>query len=418
MINADCDLVYGGGNKGPTQEKILNEWFTEYQEKVSVGPENINPNGLYNFPNGVYNAKTGKFEEKNDECIFTYVMPYKYDPNADCPQVRKRIDEWMEGAEHQTETLLGYVGLGAMGIATSTEKFCLLSGKTRNGKSMFLDMIRGTLGVENISGLSLSNITDPQMSSNLIGKALNLCDESGKNDTEGPTRFSRGYTKTTDWDALKLVTSGQPIVCNEKHKHPYEFVNKAAIIISANQIPKSFGPDDKAIRSRLLHVRFRNDFGPDSGRMVPKQKLYEEFEAERPGIFNLIMKHGKKAQQDGLKISDKMKQSIESITDHVDTFKLFMDDCVELDDLNTKNKDLLKSKDIYKHYTNWYIDELGGEREFMLKTHFSFSKHLCAYLRNNDLEEYFKIVEKQQRFFLTIRPWRQEGDDEYAPPPF
>jgi len=271
-----------------------------------------------------------------------------------------------------------------MGLATDTEKFVIITGITRNGKSMFFSVLREVFSRGLISSLPLAHTSNPTTNFHLIGKLLNICDESRRDDNHDDNN-KKSHAVEVDWDALKQISSGQDIICNPKHKQPFTFCNKAGIIVSANKIPEKI-PNDPAIRARLLHLRFPNSFSVESGKRVPSNIILKKIKEERAGILNYFLDKGRKCVQEGmdLKIDDRIKESVKEITNHESLIDIYFNEAMELGDDSDKST-WVKAKEIYKHFKLWYED--SGHNIHNIISSAKFSRKLPKHFMNIDKYE-------------------------------
>src|SRR5690606_38296347 len=100
-------------------------------------------------------------------------------------------------------------------------------GEGSNGKSVFLGLIEAFLGAENVSNVSLHDLTsDRYASAELYGKMANIFADLRAD-------------KITDAGTFKVVVSGDRIRAQRKHQQPFTFKPYAKLIFSANQIPET-----------------------------------------------------------------------------------------------------------------------------------------------------------------------------------
>ncbi|MCE4622975.1 MAG: phage/plasmid primase, P4 family [Desulfurococcales archaeon] len=134
-------------------------------------------------------------------------------------------------------------------------KAFLLVGEGSNGKSTYLRKLRVVLGPSNVSSVTLAQITNPSQRfavAELHRKLANLSGEPGKG--------SKGRIRDTD--IFKKLTGGDLIMAERKFKDPFQFVNYAKMIFSANRLPE-VDEDTHAFWRRWEVVKFPNQFRDD-----------------------------------------------------------------------------------------------------------------------------------------------------------
>jgi putative DNA primase/helicase len=97
----------------------------------------------------------------------------KYDPNADCPTIKKFLTEVVPDVSDQ-ETLQEFSGF-CLQRQYNHHKMLLLVDGGANGKSTFLGIIRAFLGNENICSVPIQTlVTNRFASAILYGKLANI----------------------------------------------------------------------------------------------------------------------------------------------------------------------------------------------------------------------------------------------------
>ena len=92
-----------------------------------------------NFRNGTLNLMTMGLARHDWKDYFRYVLPYDYNPGADCPMFRRYLDEVMPEKEAQ-DVLAEYIGWLFI-PELKLEKILFLYGSGCNGKSVFVEII-------------------------------------------------------------------------------------------------------------------------------------------------------------------------------------------------------------------------------------------------------------------------------------
>ena len=160
--------------------------------------------------------------------------------------------------------MLGYCLLGDCRF----QKSFILLGNGRNGKSMFLEMIRKWLGDVNCSSLALEDLSQKFKPAELIGKMVNIGDDSGHNLLENTAIFK------------KLVT-GDSITIEIKNVQPFQFVNKAKMIFAANSLPPTTDKSEGFFRRCIV---------------IPFNAIYRETDANYdPNMINRIITESAKS---------------------------------------------------------------------------------------------------------------------------
>ena len=229
-------------------------------------------NGLYDLDKDCYLSHTpGVFSLNQLNCI--------YNPDAKCEDVDKLLDNVScnnKGIRTLLEEMLGYILIGDCRFQRS---FILL-GEGSNGKSVFLDMITSWLGSENCSSLALEDLSDRFRPSQLVGKMVNIGDDSGADLLKNTAIFK------------KLVT-GDPLTVEFKHGQPFSYANRAKMIFSANNLPPSSDKSNGFMR-RMTIIPFLAKFSPNDSNYDPMIKDKITTEDAKSYILNIAIKAAQK----------------------------------------------------------------------------------------------------------------------------
>lgn len=129
----------------------------------------------------------------------------------------------------------------------------ILVGDRANGKSTFLKFLNYCLGRDNVSNLSLHDLSKPFYLTAISGKLANLGDDIGD-------------SFVADSSVLKSIATSDRIMGNIKFRDPIMFTPYCTLIFTANFIPRISDPTG-AVQNRLQFVKFEADFtsGADIG---------------------------------------------------------------------------------------------------------------------------------------------------------
>ena len=238
------------------------EWFSETTHRK------------INFQNGVLDIKSGKFMDHSEDFGFRQILPYDYNPGAECP----RFDRFMQEITLE-DSALEQVLLEFAGFALSNDKYwihkgLLLVGDGSNGKSTFLDILKAVSGPAAYSTLTLGDLRDPQNRWQLEGKLFNVAEETPVNSMSDSTLF-------------KTLTGGGDTMVKKLYAQPYTVKNRAKLLMSCNKLPKTYDSSTGFMR-RLCIVPFRAHFGQGEGGTADVDIL-DGLTPELPGIFNRCM---------------------------------------------------------------------------------------------------------------------------------
>jgi putative DNA primase/helicase len=263
--------------------------------------------------NGVLNTKTFDFRDHDPKKHSLLRIPVNYVPGADCPLFKKFLIEILPN-KIERETIIELFGY-CLVRNYSIQKWFMFLGEGANGKGTLLSTLRTFLGIENISAVELQEFDKPFSIAELYGRLANIV-----GDLSAKELYHSGR--------LKSLTGGDLLLAEKKFQNPFNFVNYAKLIYSANDLPKTFD-GTRAFWRRVMLINFNETF---SGTHDIKD-LWKEFTTneEMSGILNLAIK--------GLhRLSDNQQftknNSADEVADHYirnsDPVAAFFMDCVDI----------------------------------------------------------------------------------------
>lgn len=221
------------------------------------------------FKNGVYDVLEHVLHPFSNDYVVTNRIPWDYNPDAydkladdtlnkiacNDPQVRAVLEE-----------CIGY----PLWRKQELSRFILLVGDKANGKSTFLDMIKGMIGIENCSFLDLSELNERFSVAELAGKLANVGDD-----------ISDEFLQGKGISILKKIVSGNSIKAEFKGQDVFFFSPYAKLLFSANEIPRTKDKTGAVLR-RMIIVPFNatfnkadKDFDPYINEKLVRQNAME-----------------------------------------------------------------------------------------------------------------------------------------------
>jgi putative DNA primase/helicase len=157
-------------------------------------------------------------------------------------------------------------------------------GNGSNGKSLFLEMMRELIGEDNCSSLALEDLGDKFRSSEIVGKMLNIGDDSGHGLLENTAIFK------------KLVT-GDNMTFERKRQDPFKYSNTAKLIFAANSLPPTTDKSDGFFR-RCIIIPFDGVFRPGEANYDPALIYKVTTDNAKSYLLNLALTGLKKLNKD------------------------------------------------------------------------------------------------------------------------
>ena len=268
--------------------------------------------------------------------FFTYVLPYPYEPGAECPRWKAFLDQVLpeEGAQMLLGEFIGYCFTDM-----KLEKMLILYGGGSNGKSVTTDVIRELLGRENVSSVDLEKLTtDDNHRSLMEGKLANIAQENGPN---------------VQYSVLKTMVSGEPVMVKTLYKDPKLMYQYGKLISSYNKLPKT--ENTEGFFRRWILMPFDVTIKEEERDVRLKDKLCEEL----PGILNWVLEGLLRlVRQRAFTASELCNRALEQYKLNSNSALRFLDErCV------ANEAGQLTLKELYTEYVRW-CNEDGVQNKF------------------------------------------------------
>lgn len=292
----------------------------------------FNTNGFLNFPSGLLDLTGNNFISHSPDIITTIRFPYKYDQLAQCPLWEKTLLEIFDNNIAKISILQEFFGY-CLTRDTRKEKALLLLGESRTGKSTILHVLRHLVGVPNCSSVPLKFISNPQYTPMLINKMVNIdADVSGK---------------AQEFEAeFKIITSGEPVSCNQKFIATFEFTPYCKLVMAANEFPR-ITDHSSAFYKRLILIPCDRVFDENEQNIYLKDNLIGELS----GILNWaiagLLRLNKRGRFEHNKF---MVDALIELREESNPIEVFFKDNIELDVVNNSE---IEKQDLYVKYCQW-----------------------------------------------------------------
>lgn len=215
-----------------------------YLELLCTNKKLANPKYIV-FNNGVFDLETKELLEYSPKYIIKNKIPHNYNPTAYHELLDKTLNKICckdKKLRYVIEEMIGYTLLRRNELGKSF----ILTGDGSNGKSTLLDLINELLGEENISSVSLKDLSDRFKTFQLDGKLANIGDD-----------ISNEYIP--DNSTFKKLVTGEKVNVERKGKDPYDFRNYSKLIFSANELPR-INDLSGGLKRRLVFIPFNAKF--------------------------------------------------------------------------------------------------------------------------------------------------------------
>lgn len=233
------ELIYPEFVKAPTIKRVYDLFISDASLQVTTEDINRYPVEWINFKNGFYDPVNRKMIPHSPRYKAVNQIPHVYDPEGQLKGTAVR--EWLEFISNDpddTEMLCQFSGL-CLTRDTRQQKFLILNGEGGSGKSTVIRMIEKMIGAENISNISLNQLTQRFQAFGLMGKLLNSCA-----DLE--------IDALSDTSTLKKALGEDVFSAEAKGKDPVSVRNYAKLLFSTNQLPIVKSEQTNGFYRRLL----------------------------------------------------------------------------------------------------------------------------------------------------------------------
>ena len=296
--------------------------------------------------NGLYKLDDGKLIPHTPEIFTTNLLPYDFNPDAQCPRFIQFLDEILLGDKEIIEFIHQAVGYAFHKSIPTAAIFFLIGGGT-NGKSVFINTIANLIGKNNMSNVSFSKLSNEYYVLDLFQKMINISGET-------PTQ------KMTTTDIAKQVVAGDWVTGREPYKKTMKFRPYAKHYLAINKFPQiidnTYGMD-----RRLFPIQFRRTF---KGEEIDPN-LENKLSLELSGIFNWAIEGYNRLKRNDFKLPvvPSMMLAREEYRNELDSVRAFSRRLQRSDN----QEDKLRFKDIYEVYASfsekWKMD-LEHRKEF------------------------------------------------------
>jgi P4 family phage/plasmid primase-like protien len=303
-----------------SEEIQLGDWFDGEERGLQInllsGQLSI-AEFLYGLPYPIHRHTPNFFT--------TTCLPFSFNERANCSRWMQFLDEVAPDPEIQ-RMLQQMMGLFLV-PDTDFHSFWILVGPGANGKSKVCEVLSALLGEENVSNVSLDQMSEKHTPIAMLGKLANIASEIETDEIRTGERI------------IKAITGGDPITLNEKFKTPFQAKLSARLLFACNELP-IFKDRSQAIKRRLVIIPMTQE--------IPLEKrdprLFEKLQKELPGILNWALiglkdlygtmelfeaKTSRRVKKDHLKLSNPWEEWIRDHLQFDGTFKTSLP-CLEV----------------------------------------------------------------------------------------
>ena len=378
-------LIYPEFVKSTTLKRIHDLFVFDAELQVTTEDLNQYPVEWVNFQNGFYDPVSRTMTPHDPVYRATVQIPHVYNPDDQLSGTM--VQDWLSficQSPEDLEMLLQFSGL-CLTRDCRQQKFMILNGEGGTGKSVVIRMIETMIGTENISNISLSQLTQRFAPFGLLGKLLNSCADLEISALE-------------DTSVVKKVLGEDTLRGEAKGKDSFSFRSFAKLIFSTNQLPVVKGEQSNGFYRRLLILTMNR---------VPAKKesdFFDRLSAEVDDFILLSVQALERLYQTGQIVeSPGSIEAVKCLRCDSDTVEAFLTECVEKVPDSTKNR--IKKSDLYRSYEAFCRDM---ERQSLTKQNFyrSMKTKGVGEIKTNGTE-YFRGMKFREK---SLNKWTKVPD--------
>ena len=364
----------------------------KYKLSNRLDRDKLEPDPRYiNMDNGIYDIKTGELLPHSPDFMFLNKITTKYDPNADCPKIKKFYSEVL----YEKDILVKQEEAGLLFYRKHVFERAFVSlGGGANGKGTSEYLFMRAIGRRNYSTRSLTDLTDNTFAkAELYAKMANFGGE-----------ISSKYMK--DSSVMKRITGGEEITAERKGKTGFSFLPYSILCFNANELPKH---KDKtyAFYRRWVVVVYPNTFmesNPNTNSTLRDELTTPE---ELSGFFNWAMIGLKRIFKD-----EKL-----TYNDYVDGEPVYdmlsQPESIFIDDYLTNVPEVFLTTDaVYEKYKIW-----AENRKYQIQSKSLLTQKILNRFKDNDIKVKAKIKRIKEndksvskRCYVNLT-WTADADD-------
>ncbi|MEL6527229.1 MAG: phage/plasmid primase, P4 family, partial [Chloroflexota bacterium] len=176
-------------------EKYLQAFLGVAEDSVDAQDD------LINLQNGVFNIQTQELMPHKREYYLTSQLPFKFDPDTDCPMFRRFLNQSLVGEDGKTDYDLQLLVLEAIGYSlTNNTDFRVsfwLVGASGTGKSVLINVLQELAGNSHTS-IDLDQLSNnPYQIADIAGKRLVTFTEPKSNAVLADNHYKRLVSQDT-----------------------------------------------------------------------------------------------------------------------------------------------------------------------------------------------------------------------------
>lgn len=230
------------GNAKYQRQGQINEIFNLLMDDLRIAITDSMCNqykNMINFKNGMFDIDTQQLYAHDPRYLSTIQIPNEYIPNNLSAEDVQLMDFLRQAHLPQDDVnmILDFIAY-CMTVQNGMKCFMCLVGGSNTGKSTLIKMINSLIGKQNISALSIQDMSVRFYPAQLKDKLVNSCADNSS-------------IALQDIGNLKKITGDDEIMYEDKGCKPYFFTPFAKLIFSFNTLPLQLEEKSDAFYTRI-----------------------------------------------------------------------------------------------------------------------------------------------------------------------
>lgn len=314
-----------------TIERIYRLFLMDEEITVKADDMNNYPKQWICFKNGLYDPVKQELFPHSPAYRVLNQIPHEFIPYEH--PTGNNVDSWLEyiaSDPDDREMLLQFLGY-SLTRDTRQQKFLILVGTGGSGKSTVIKMLESVVGSDNISNISLKELSQRFASYGLMGKLVNSCADLEISALE-------------DVSLVKKVLGEDSIRAEQKGKDAISFRPYAKFIFSTNQLPIVLSETTNGFYRRLLILKM--DRLPDKAKI----DFLETLQKETDHFIHLLVSALERMYAGGTIVeSQNSKEAVKQLRNDSDTVSAWLDEEMYTDDKTEQREKTY----LYGKYSAW-----------------------------------------------------------------
>ena len=337
-------LIYPEMVKSSVIDRVHKLFLQDADLQIKADEVNRYPPEWICFRNGFFDPVSGDLIPHDPKYRAINQIPMEYHPGEQVSGVE--VEKWLRFIvpdPDDREMLLEYCGY-CLTRDTRQQKFLILVGSGGSGKSTLIRMLENMIGTDNISHVSLKELSQRFASVGLLGKLLNSCADLEVSALE-------------DTSVIKKILGEDSLRGEFKGKDSISFKNYSKLIFSTNELPLILSERTNGFFRRVLILTMDNR--PETARADFLDVLQNEadyFLSLCVGALVRMYAAGK------LHESPASIEAVKSLRNDSDSVQAFLSANVDMQDVGR-----IKKKDLYTGYETFCRE---ADRQSLTKQNF------------------------------------------------